>query len=101
MFCILFKVLSSVGFILAGGYTGQISIRNWQDIGFGLSSILSNETIVKMFATETPVIVGTNKTFLSSKSCYPVQRFLHVFNEHFVGACSTRPLPHAILLLCL
>lgn len=44
MYCIFFKVLNSDGFILAMGYTGQIGIRNWQDIGFGLSPILSNET---------------------------------------------------------
>lgn len=40
----MFKVLNSDGFILAMGYTGQIGIRNWQDVGFGLSPILSNET---------------------------------------------------------
>lgn len=62
-FCILFKVLSSDGFMLAAGYTGQMGVMNWQDIGFGLSPILSNETIVMMFATETPVIVWTNKRF--------------------------------------
>lgn len=99
MFCVLFKVLNSDGFIHAAEYTGQMDIRNWQDIGFGLSPILSNETTVKMLATETPVIVRTKKRFLSSQRCYPVQRFLYTFNEHFVSACTTKLLPHAILLL--
>lgn len=91
----MFKVLNSDGLIIAAGYTRQIGIMNWQDIGFGLSLILSIETIVKMFARETPVIVWINKKFLSSKSCYPVQRFLYVFNVHFVGACA--PHPHVFL----
>lgn len=73
-------------------------IRNWQDIGFGLSPILSNKTTVKMLATETPVIVRTKRDF-SSQRFYPVQRFLYTFNEHFVSACTTKLLPHAILSL--
>lgn len=42
-------------------------IRNWQDIGFGLSPILSNKTTVKMLATETPVIVRTKKEIFPHK----------------------------------
>ena len=65
--------------------TGQLGISNQQESGFGLSPILAEDPIAKTLAAETPVIIWTaNKRFYSSHRCYLVQRFLYVFNEHFV-----------------